>query len=100
MNYIQFSYSGKDFSLKPPPISIISTGDYVENATKNALLRRTDTTKFITMQDLSSDDSKAQPEDFVRHIHFDSRTPKMVKMITKSAQYVPPPVEKVGPKWG
>jgi hypothetical protein len=42
----------------------MTTDGYVENAAKNALLRRTDTTKFVTMQDLNSDDSKAQPEDF------------------------------------
>ena len=82
------------------PVSIMTTDGYVENAAKNALLRRTDTTKFVTMQDLNSDDSKAQPEDFVRHIHTDARTSKMVKMISKSAKYAPPPIEKVGPKWG
>lgn len=79
---------------------MMTSEEYVENAAKNALLRRTDTTKFVTMQDLNSDDSKAQPEDFVRHIHTDARTPKVVKMISKSAKYAPQPIEKVGPKWG
>lgn len=100
MLYKRESFKGKDYSYKPTPISIMNTGPYQENAATNALLRRTDTTKFVTMADVDTDDSKAVPQDFVRHIHRDARAPKLLTLITKGSEVTPAPLEKVGPKWG
>ena len=99
MLYERSSHGGKDFGHKPTPVTIMNIGQYDEVGQAKALLRTTDTTKFITMKDLDSSDSKVVPQDFIRHIHVDERVPKMVKMVSKSASYVPARLEKVGPKW-
>lgn len=99
MLYDRVSHTGKNLSHKPTPVTIMNTGPFVDNAAHTALLRRTDTKKFVTMADLDSDDSKAVPEDFVRHIHRDARAPKLVTILAKAAQYDPLPIDKTGPKW-
>jgi hypothetical protein len=99
MLYDRVSHTGKDISHKPTPVTIMNTGPFVDKAAHTALLRRTDTTKFVTMADLDSADSKAVPDDFIRHIHRDARAPKLVTILTKAAQYDPPPINKSGPKW-
>lgn len=97
------SHKLTDFSYKPAPLSMFSTGPYVQNEAANALVRTTNKTKFITasMQN-SSDSTSVNLEDFKLYIHKDANSTPLMAAIAKRKH---PPLDKanskecVGPKW-
>lgn len=92
------THTGKDISYHTTPLSLMSSGPYVQNAAANALVRQSDSSKFITAKQTVNGEP---PVDFVRFINTDSTNAKILSVLAKKKH---PPQDRnsaecQGPKW-
>lgn len=108
--------SGKDIGYKTTPLSILSTGMYKPGAGEKLLLRLPHKDKFVTaggqnVVDITTGlqkttlpvlNSHAEPKDFIKNIHKDANTSKVISVLSKKKH---PPIDRLsdqckGPRWG
>ena len=78
----------------------MSTGEFVQNAAQNALLRKEDKNMFITSAEIRPDG--ATPKDFTRYISTQAGKPKIQTQVAKRkhpALGLDTSFERTGPKW-
>jgi hypothetical protein len=97
------SHKKKDYGLKPAPLSIMNDGEYIQNQSALALLRKADPNKFITAKiDMSAGSSSGTgppPQDFVRYIHKDANSSRIMSVLAKTKIPAMNDNEKVGARW-
>ena len=101
MLYKRESHLGKDFGHKQTPITIMNLEKYVQNQSQQALVRKTDQTKFITTKLLDGTDPKARPLDFTRYIHKDTYADKVMAALSTKPTTIKPShtIDRSGPRW-
>jgi hypothetical protein len=90
------SSKGRDLKYDTTPLTILSKGPFVQNASEKALLRTADKTKFITARDmeLTADGKTADGKDPIDFKRFINKNANSNKLISKISKKVHPPQDK------